>query len=105
MSNYSELPVVCTLTPETAATRKAGLLPGLARRAVTSEEIEGGIRFSFLPDALTAIASTIDAERNCCRFLRFDLTVEPDGGPVSLTLTGPPGTREFLAALVAPSGG
>jgi hypothetical protein len=45
------------------------------------------------------IAHAIDAERRCCRFLRFDLTVEPDAGPVVLDLTGPPGTREFIAAL------
>lgn len=104
MSDHNELPVVCTLTPETLAARKAGLLPGLARRAAAVEEIEDGIRLTFPPDALAAIASTIDAERYCCRFLRFDVIVEPDGGPVSLTLTGPAGTREFLAALVASSG-
>jgi hypothetical protein len=56
---------------------------------------------TFPPDALAAIASTIEAERRCCRFLRFDVTVAPDGGPVWLMLTGPPGTREFLAALIA----
>jgi hypothetical protein len=32
-------------------------------------------------------------------FLRFAITVEPDGGPVCLELTGPRGTREFVAAL------
>jgi hypothetical protein len=26
-------------------------------------------------------------------------TVEPDDGPISLDLTGPEGTREFLAAI------
>jgi hypothetical protein len=45
------------------------------------------------------IARVMDAERQCCRFLRFQLTVEPDGGPVLLDLTGPPGTREFSSAL------
>lgn len=87
MSKHNELPVICTLTPETLATRPAGLLPG-ARRATTSEEIEDGRRFTFSPDALAAIASTVDAERCCCRFLRFNVIVEPDGGPVSLELTG-----------------
>jgi acetamidase/formamidase len=47
----------------------------------------------------TVITRTIDAERRCCRFLRFQLTVEPADGPVLLDLTGPPGTREFVAAL------
>jgi hypothetical protein len=100
VSNQNDLPVVCTLTPETLATRKAGLLPGLVRRAAVREEIDEGLRFRFSADALPAIVATIDAERQCCRFLRFDVTVEPDGGPVWVTLSGPPGTRDFLAALI-----
>jgi hypothetical protein len=28
-----------------------------------------------------------------------EFTVEHDGGPISLELTGPPGTREFMSAL------
>jgi hypothetical protein len=95
-----DLPVVCTLTRDTAATRKAGLLPDLVRRADTKEDIANGIHFRFPPDVLSALAATIDAERQCCRFLRFEITVEPDGGPISLSLSGPPGTREFLSALL-----
>ena len=34
--------------------------------------------------------------------LRFQITVEPDGGPIWLELTGPSGTREFLDALLTP---
>ena len=36
----------------------------------------------------------------CCLFLRFVITVEPDGGAVSLELSGTPGTREFIAGLL-----
>jgi hypothetical protein len=96
-----ELPVVCTLTPETIATRKAGLLPGLVRRAESTEDIPDGVRFRFPSDAWSALATTVEAERQCCRFLQFDITVEPDGGPIWLSLSGPHGTREFLAALIA----
>ena len=46
------------------------------------------------------IARAVEAERHCCRFLRFGITVEPDGGPVFLELTGPRGTREFIGALL-----
>jgi hypothetical protein len=46
------------------------------------------------------IARAVEAERKCCRFLRFGITVEPDGGPMLLDLNGPPGTRDFLAALL-----
>jgi hypothetical protein len=28
------------------------------------------------------------------------ITVAPDGGPMFLELSGPPGTREFVAALL-----
>ena len=95
-----DLPVVCTLTPATIATRKAGLLPGLARQAESREEITDGVRFRFSPETWSALAATVDAERQCCRFLRFEITVEADGGPIWLSLSGPPGTREFLTALM-----
>jgi hypothetical protein len=48
---------------------------------------------------LSQIAAAVDAERQCCRFLQFSITVEADGGPISLDLRGPSGTREFLGAL------
>ena len=48
---------------------------------------------------LAEIARTVDNERKCCRSLRFAVTVEPDNGPITVDLTGPPGTREFLAAM------
>ncbi len=95
-----DLPIVCTLKPATIATRKAALLPGLVGRAESREETTAGIRLRLPVDALSAILETVDAERQCCRFLRFDITVEPDGGPIWLELVGPPGTREFLSALL-----
>jgi hypothetical protein len=95
-----DLPVVCTLTPATIATRKAGLLPGLVGQADSREETATGLRFRLPAAALPAIVKTVDAERQCCRFLRFEITVEPDGGPIWVELSGPPGTREFLSALL-----
>jgi hypothetical protein len=92
--------VICTLTPDTIATRKAGLLPGLVKRAHSKEEIPDGFRFIFPSDVLPALAATVDAERQCCRFMRFEIILEPDSGPISLTLSGPSGTREFLSALL-----
>jgi hypothetical protein len=103
MAQPDSLPVVCSLTPEAVQARRADLLPGLSRRAVASEPLPNGVRLEFeaSSEALQAIASTIDAERQCCRFLRFELTLEPDAGPISLRLTGPPGTAEFLSAMSA----
>jgi hypothetical protein len=69
-----DLPVVCSLGPAALIARREDLLPTLAR--------------------------IVDLERQCCRFLQFTITVEPDEGPISLDLTGPPGAREFVAALM-----
>jgi hypothetical protein len=59
-------------------------------------------RFEFEPDGevLTSIIRMIDAERQCCRFLRFQLTVEPAGSPAVLEVTGPPGSQQFLEAMI-----
>lgn len=78
-----------------------GWLSRLLERAQDHEELPQGyrLRFAATEDTLFAIARTVDAERQCCRFLRFSITVEPDGGPLSLELTGPPGTGAFIATL------
>jgi hypothetical protein len=98
----TELPVACTLTPDALRARRAGLLSDLLRRAEAREDLPEGLRVRFAPtsDTLATIASAVEAERQCCRFLRFGITVEPDGGPVFLEFTGPPGTREFIGALL-----
>ena len=97
-----ELPIACTLTPEALRTRREGLLMDLVRRAERREDLADGLRLEFTPseEAIALIARTVEAERHCCRFLRFGMTVEPDDGPVFLELTGPPGTREFVSALI-----
>ena len=50
-------------------------------------------------DILGHIARVIDAERQCCPWLVFTLTVPANAGPIVLRLNGPVGAREFLAAL------
>ena len=97
-----DLPVACTLSPAALKARREGLLNNLVGRAEQRLEVAGGcrLRFAASDDILAAIARTVDAERQCCRFLRFTVTVEPDGGPILVDLTGPPGTREFLAAML-----
>ena len=102
MRRMGEPPVACTLTPAALRARRDGLLADLLRRAVGYEMLAEGMRLRFAADSgtLASIAQAIEAERRCCRFLRFTVTVEPDEGPMVLELTGPGGTREFLAALL-----
>ncbi|MBI4263255.1 MAG: hypothetical protein HY657_02670 [Acidobacteria bacterium] len=96
-----DLPVVCSLTLAALEARRAGLLASLVRRAERLDPLEDGwrLRFSSEADVLPTIASAVNAERQCCRFLRYTVTVQPDGGPIWLDMQGPPGTRAFLAAM------
>jgi hypothetical protein len=98
----ADLPVACTLDPDALAARRQGLLSKLLRSAHAHQELPDGHRLSFAAtdETLAVIAKAVAAERRCCEFLRFQITVEPGGGPVLLELTGPQGTREFLSALL-----
>lgn len=98
----SELPVVCTLGPEALRARRQGLLAQLLQQSAGREMLADGLRLRFVAssDTLAIIARAIEAERHCCRFLRFTLVVEPGDGPFILDVTGPAGTREFVAALL-----
>ena len=97
----TDLPVACTLSPEALKARRDDLLAALLQRSVERTERPDGLRLRFTADAqiLADLARTVEAERLCCRFLSFTITVNPDGGPITLDLTGPAGTREFLAAM------
>jgi hypothetical protein len=97
----TDVPIACSLTSEALRARRNGLLADAARLAESREDLPDGVRLRFRAsaDMLATLAQVIDAERQCCRFLRFALTVEPDGGPVHLEMTGPPGTRDFVTAL------
>jgi hypothetical protein len=93
---------MCTLGPDALSARRQGLLSELLQLAAGHEPMPDGLRLRFAAsgETLSSIAKAIEAERHCCRFLRFTLTVEPDEGQFTLDLTGPQGTREFVAALL-----
>jgi hypothetical protein len=57
-------------------------------------------RFDTTPDGLSALAAVVDRERQCCRFLHFSITLEPNLGPIWVDVSGPEGTKAFLADLL-----
>ena len=61
------------------------------------QEAENGFGFT-LPNGsdIIKIGEFIANERRCCPFLRFTLTIEPDPKSITLLLSGPIGTQEFL---------
>jgi len=64
------------------------------------QEVENGYEFVFPNETelILKIAEFISNERLCCPFLKFSLNVVSSSDPVSLLLTGPLGTQEFLRA-------
>lgn len=94
-------PLACLL--DAAAQRaRADSLWAVLGRASTVEQVENGLRFSFSPEqaGVAELARIMELERDCCRFFRFTLIIEPDNGPLRLELSGPEGTREFLLELL-----
>ena len=85
------------MQPDELRSRREGLLSELGRRVQKHEDRPEGYRLEFASgdDTLMLVASVVEAERQCCRFLRFAIQVEPDDGPIYLDLSGPPGTRQF----------
>jgi hypothetical protein len=98
----ADLPIACTLTADAPRCGAADLLPGLAAEADAVQAAADGVRLEFAAGAsgvVTRIAGVIERERRCCQFLHFRLEVSAGSGPITLALSGPPGTGAFLAGL------
>lgn len=95
----NRLPIACTLSAADLAARRDAL--GILRTACTEMlSIDDGVSLRFAGDSalLSRLVEVVELERQCCRFLRFLLVVEPDGRAIHLEITGPPGTADFLDA-------
>jgi hypothetical protein len=99
--NVDQLPVACTLSDSAFQQRRAELLATIAGAVVGRQEVNNGFAYRFPPNSkwIAELAQLITFEHACCPFLQFALRVEPANGPIWLELTGPEGTKEFVAAL------
>ena len=95
------LPVACSLTDAQLQERRRDVLQKLRSAVAEALETEDGYVYQFPSKAvaLTELANLIELEHDCCPFLTFSLTVEPGAAPIRLEITGPPGTKEFLAEI------
>ena len=93
--------MACNLSPEELRQRRNELLPGLLKRAEQVMDLENGLRFNFAPclGLLGELARIVEQEQVCCSFLRFQISIEPGAGAITLEVTGPAGTREMLRGL------
>lgn len=65
---------------------------------VIETETGYAVRLSDDPSTVYEAFELALLERRCCPFLRLDFTIEPNDGPIWLTLSGGPGVKAFLAA-------
>ena len=66
---------------------------------MTDLPMSEGLRLTFAPtsEVLAALTQTVDAERQCCPFLRFDLTRQ--GSELVLTVGGPTEAQSVIREL------
>lgn len=96
------LPIVCDLarlTPPQKAREQELLAKFRARLRVEPERVkpsDQGVQVSIDPSDLAEIGEFLALERLCCPFLDFTLTVPARDGVVTLHISGPEGSGEFL---------
>lgn len=95
------LPIACSLTDTELQERSHEVLQRVSGAVLEIKELENGYAYRLPPDEvwISELANLIRLERECCLFLRFNLTVEADKGPIWLELTGPQGTKDFLTSI------
>jgi hypothetical protein len=103
----NELPIACSLDDRALADRTATLRASVLAEARDVERLPDGYRWRFdqHADLLARLGTVIDAERLCCRFLYFAIEADPGLGLVTLDVTGPAGTADFLESWIAPASG
>lgn len=98
-SHETQLVCIVDAIPQNERAAHFALLSDLFRhRAQEKKAVPNGYRFRFPSEMLDKLMEFVSRERRCCPFLTFSLTVTPSSGPVWLEMTGPEGTRDFLAA-------
>jgi hypothetical protein len=90
--------LVCSLSNAKFRRRAATLLARFKTGRVAVEEVERGYAFRFPGDGkwLVLAGAVMASERRCCPFLTFELLAEANLGAVTVRITGPEGTKEFL---------
>jgi hypothetical protein len=97
-----DIPLACCLSDAELCKRKATVIAQFNSAVIAIEELPDGYAFHVSGDkkGIAVVAELIVAERECCRFLTFELTAQPNMGPVSIRVTGPAGTKDFLKTIL-----
>lgn len=104
MSDKNQSQLACDMTAIPAEQRPVHLAKSreLFSRIDETCELPNGYEFRFAddPNVLTRLADFISLEKLCCPFLRFEIAVEAENGPVWLRLIGRDGVKEFIQEVI-----
>jgi len=80
------------------------LSPELRGKRLDVRELPDGYEFDFPSDTVTYqhLVEWVDGERECCPFFDISVRVAPEHGPLTMKVTGRPGTKEFIKADAEP---
>ena len=90
--------LTCKLMPEALRVRKETVLHSLKGKMLDRKELSNGYAFRFpgSDDVVDELVEFIKAERECCDFFVFNLSVSGDKSEAWLTMTGVPGAKDFI---------
>ena len=77
-------PIACTLTPDDLKDQTEAWRRMFRESLIERTEVPGGLRLEFHAGSADALRSLIDIERECCRWITFQL----DGPVVTMTSPG-----------------
>jgi flagellar biosynthesis/type III secretory pathway chaperone len=96
--NKETVNLTCRLTTPELQERKKTVIAELKKLVVQRVEITNGFRYTFndAESTIDLLINFIKTERLCCPFFEFNLEVGQSEGFVSLELSGPAGTTDFI---------
>ena len=94
------IPIACDMSVFSPEERESHIknTRQLYQSVLSIREVENGYEFAFpgRSEFILGLGEFISNERLCCPFLKFNLLIPPADDPVTMTLSGPEGTKEFL---------
>ena len=102
VTEAGELPIACSLPENQQIDRMEEIHTEISAGIQETVELQDGYEFRFPGDDewLEKLAQFVRFERECCRFLTFEITSDPDKGPIRLRLRGPAGAKDFIRTML-----
>lgn len=88
--------MACKLTSPELRERKSTAIASLQSKIKNKVELSNGFKYQFeaSDEVLDELITFIKAERLCCDFFAFDLSIRENNA--WLSITGPDGAKEFI---------